>query len=52
VLFRSGQTWETDRTVKASSKVTLTKVATGYTYRVVVPDVAAVAGSTSNTVRM
>ncbi|MFG1603611.1 S8 family serine peptidase [Actinoplanes sp. NPDC049265] len=54
VLQRSadGITWETDRTFKAATKSTLTKVAAGYQYQVVVPDTALVAGSTSNAVQM
>jgi Subtilase family len=47
-----GQAWTTVRTFRAAARTTLTAVAAGFQYRVVVPDVPAVAGSVSNTVQM
>jgi hypothetical protein len=47
-----GEAWTTVRTFRASSRTTLSNVETGLRYRVVVPDVATVAGSISNTVQM
>jgi len=47
-----GVSWTTIRTFKASSRSTLTKVPAGYLYRVIVPDVPLVVGSTSNAAQM
>jgi hypothetical protein len=48
----NGVEWTTVRSYTAASRTTFTKVPAGLQYRVVVADVAEMAGSTSNTVQM